>query len=272
VSRILLYLPNLSAGAQPIRLFDRSDNQFVSHRVSVKDRLKGGANELLLTFESAFLKGRVVEKQHKKLNLWNGDSSRLHVRKAQYNYGWDWGPVLMTTGPWKPIRLEGYKTRITDVDARVDILESLDVNVNVTIQLSEQLSAPGKVTIYKPNGQIQDSKSATMFGGKGVVEFSFAKDAIELWYPVGYGKQPLYTLEVLIGNEVQDFLVRVNDSAEKLVGIQAVVVAAEKQRIAFRRARIVEDKLEEQEGLTFLFEINNIRIFCGGERSDRKSS
>jgi hypothetical protein len=26
----------------------------------------------------------------------------------------------------------------------------------------------------------------------------------------------------------------------------------------------VQDKLVDQEGLTFLFEINNIRIFCGG--------
>jgi beta-mannosidase len=36
------------------------------------------------------------------------------------------------------------------------------------------------------------------------------------------------------------------------------------ERIAFRRVRIVEEKLVNQEGLTFLFEVNNIRIFCGG--------
>lgn len=31
-------------------------------------------------------KGREIEKERGKLNLWNGDSSRLHVRKAQYKY------------------------------------------------------------------------------------------------------------------------------------------------------------------------------------------
>jgi beta-mannosidase len=36
------------------------------------------------------------------------------------------------------------------------------------------------------------------------------------------------------------------------------------EKIAFRRARVVQEKLVDQEGLTFLFEINNIRIFCGG--------
>lgn len=36
------------------------------------------------------------------------------------------------------------------------------------------------------------------------------------------------------------------------------------QKVAFRRARVVQDPLVGQEGRTFLFEINNIRIFCGG--------
>jgi len=82
----------------------RSSNQFIEYRVAVKEILKVGSNELILYFESAFLKvcccslkmksnyqwmaynikGRQIEKQHGKFGLWNGDSSRLHVRKAQY--------------------------------------------------------------------------------------------------------------------------------------------------------------------------------------------
>lgn len=62
----------------------RAHNQFLSYAYSVKSLLKSGKNVLVIDFESAFLKGRDIEKQHEKLNLWNGDSSRLHVRKAQY--------------------------------------------------------------------------------------------------------------------------------------------------------------------------------------------
>ncbi len=36
------------------------------------------------------------------------------------------------------------------------------------------------------------------------------------------------------------------------------------QKVAFRRVRVVEEKLEDEDGLTFLFEVNNIRVFCGG--------
>jgi beta-galactosidase/beta-glucuronidase len=42
------------------------------------------------------------------------------------------------------------------------------------------------------------------------------------------------------------------------------VLDAITEKVSFRRARVVQDKMVDQEGLTFLFEINNIRIFCGG--------
>ncbi|KAG7097005.1 hypothetical protein E1B28_004399 [Marasmius oreades] len=69
-------------------------NQFVEYRVDVKSSAKS-ENELVVNFDSAFMRGRDLEKEHGKLALWNGDSSRLHVRKAQYNYGWDWGMSLL---------------------------------------------------------------------------------------------------------------------------------------------------------------------------------
>jgi hypothetical protein len=42
------------------------------------------------------------------------------------------------------------------------------------------------------------------------------------------------------------------------------VVDAKNEKIGIRRARIVQDPLEDEEGRTFLFEINNVRMFCGG--------
>lgn len=56
----------------------------VAYRVPVKEQLKEGTNTLLITFPSTFLKGKQLEKANGKFALWNGDSSRLHVRKAQY--------------------------------------------------------------------------------------------------------------------------------------------------------------------------------------------
>ncbi|KAH7916082.1 glycoside hydrolase family 2 protein [Hygrophoropsis aurantiaca] len=224
-----------------------TESQFVSHRVPVKQYLKNGANELLLTFSSAFLKGRELEKAHGKSHLWNGDSSRLHVRKAGYNYGWDWGPVLMTVGPWKPIFLHTYQTRLTDIDIRSNVSEALDVKLTVDISLSEKTSGSASVVLKNAQGAtiVKESNIKTT-SGSARAEFKFNSGELDLWYPVGYGKQPLYTVDVQIAD------------------VQGKVLDAKTEKISFRRVRVVQDPLIDQEGTTFLFEVNNIRIFCGG--------
>lgn len=64
-----------------------TDNMFVPERVDVTAVLKD-ENELVITFDSAYLRGwKLVEKypEH-KWGCWNGDNSRLAVRKAQYHW------------------------------------------------------------------------------------------------------------------------------------------------------------------------------------------
>ncbi|CAE7190017.1 unnamed protein product [Rhizoctonia solani] len=225
-----------------------ASNMFLPYRVPVKEHLLEGSNELLLTFPSTFVKGRELQEKHGKFGLWNGDSSRLHVRTAQYTYGWDWGPVLRTIGPWRPITLEAYSVRLSDVRVRQDVKEDLSAKLSVDLEVSEKSSdLSASVVLKSSTGTvIKKSPDLTVKGGQGVAEFEFAKGELDLWYPVGYGKQALYTVDV-----------QVADKSGKQV-------AAHSQRIGIRRARVVEDPLEGQEGRTFLFEINNVRIFCGG--------
>lgn len=69
----------------------KTENMFIACRVDVSNALRAGDNELVLNFGSAFLIGRKLEKEAgKPLFCFNGDSSRLQVRKAAYSYGWDW--------------------------------------------------------------------------------------------------------------------------------------------------------------------------------------
>lgn len=68
-----------------------SDNMFVPERVDVTKVLKQedrGENELVITFDSAYLRGWKLVEEHPDHNYvcWNGDSSRLTVRKSQYHW------------------------------------------------------------------------------------------------------------------------------------------------------------------------------------------
>lgn len=68
----------------------RTDNMFLQYRLDVTDLLEAD-NVLELTFLSAFLEGKQLEKDQGFKNLfWNGDSSRMKVRKIGCHYGWDW--------------------------------------------------------------------------------------------------------------------------------------------------------------------------------------
>lgn len=67
-----------------------TENMFLPERVDVADALAkpGEENELVITFDSAYLRGwKLVEKYaDHKWGCWNGDSSRLAVRKTQYHW------------------------------------------------------------------------------------------------------------------------------------------------------------------------------------------
>lgn len=111
----------------------------------------------------------------------------------------------MTTGPWKPITLETYISRITDIDVRADIDDAFQAKLDVYFSVS----GPGRaltatVKILQPNkAESIDSPNAEVKDNSGTHHFTLDKNSYELWYPVGYGHQPLYTAEVTISDEVR---------------------------------------------------------------------
>lgn len=115
----------------------------------------------------------------------------------------------MTVGPWKPIKLETFSTRITDVDVRVNIREDLYANVDVNFTLSsEALSGPvviASVAIKTPSGDLVIGRphGPIAAGGTASMNFGMSKGAYDLWWPIGYGEQPLYTVEIAVADEVR---------------------------------------------------------------------
>ncbi|WP_236023027.1 glycoside hydrolase family 2 protein [Dictyobacter formicarum] len=225
-----------------------SDNMFVPQRVSVKSLLRVGSNDLHIVFESALLRGQQLEAQYGKLPLWNGDSSRLYVRKAQYHYGWDWGPVFMTAGLWRAVRLEAYNARLANVHCPYEVAEDLaSALLPVRIQVEELAADSAQevhVALYAPSGELVVERTLAL-QGEQVVETQLEISQPELWWPHTHGKQPLYRLvTTLHGTQGEE------DRHELRLGL--------------RRLRLVQQALQDEPGSSFYFEINNTPIFCGG--------
>lgn len=222
-----------------------SHNMFTPERVDVTPTLKEGDNELHITFDSAYLRGwKEVEKHPAhKWGCWNGDSSRLAVRKAQYEFGWDWGPVLNTCGPWRPVNLEIYESRLADLYFQTSVDKDLK---SATVVAHASIEGPAERVSFKVSlgGQTVATETIT---GSGSIQATFHISSPSLWYPIRYGEQPLYTVTATLLNDDDD------DEIDSLT-----------KRIGLRRAELIQRPLDGQPGTSFFFQVNNIPIYCGG--------
>ena len=227
----------------------QSDNMFLPYRVDITEAIQSKSHhDLEVEFDSAFLKGQEIRSQYPdhKYICFNGDSGRLAVRKAQYHWGWDWGPVLMCAGIWRPVRLEVYSVRIADL--RTDITIQDDYK-QATVQASAQLEGfetqsdhiQAKVTVSLGDKAISSSQAVVTPHGKATAKLEIPQP--ELWWPNGYGDQPLYTVSLTIS---------VGDTA----------FHTESRRIGMRRVQLIQES--DRHGKSFYFRINGVDIFCGG--------
>jgi len=85
------------------KLILQANNMFRGWTIPVKQFLKRKNNVLQIHFHSAL--HTVDSIAHSKLPMVLPDNNRVYARKAQFQFGWDWGPILIGCGIWKPVYL-----------------------------------------------------------------------------------------------------------------------------------------------------------------------
>ena len=112
------------------------------------------------------------------------------------------GPIILTTGPWRPVYLEAYASRIDDLRISSIVDESLAAKIDITLALSSDVSAKATVVFKDPVGKVVKNTDIKVSNGKGSTKLEVAAGEMELWWPVNYGKQTLHTVEVQVADEV----------------------------------------------------------------------
>lgn len=174
------------------------------HRIwefDVKGVVKAGRNHICVKFDSPT---RFIKEAYAASPA-DGSSDAMVgfplLRKAHCMFGWDWGPRLPDAGIWRDISLIGVSTaRIRDVMVLQEH-ESGKVTLTVNTHVTEITgTAPVAVRVIAPDGAV-----LTGTGEQAVFEIAQPR----LWWPNGLGEQPLYTVEVTLGDGLDRWCKRV---------------------------------------------------------------
>lgn len=152
----------------------------------------------------------------------------------------------MCVGPWKPIHLEAYTTRIADMRTETKIEPSeAAITVRATLGGSTHKALTATLTLVDPSGESHEVTSEVA-ANASVVDISTNVTNPKLWYPVGQGQQSLYKVILAISDGTS-------------------VLSTSEKRIGLRTVKIVQKSLEgESEGGSFYFEVNGASLFAGG--------
>ncbi len=179
-------------------------DQHRSHRIDVTEivRSTGSCSHLLeVAIESPI---RYVDRMSMELG------SRPHVndhpypaiRKMASNFGWDWGPDLVTSGIWRPVRIESWSdARLAEIRpvARVDRIaeDGMTCDGVVSVEVFVERAPGGQEQALEATvSTAAGSATAVVPSGVDRVHVEVPVSDTPLWWPVGHGPQPLHDVEI----------------------------------------------------------------------------
>ena len=234
-------------------------------RIDVKGKLKA-VNRLAVAFHSptAF-----IEKADREGDIFYASTGCMKgngaLRKAHYMFGWDWGPQLPDAGIFRSVYLSGFSiARLDDVRIRQEHgAGGVKLSVESSVRkLSESDTAGNGMLVCKitaPDGTV-----LTVEKEVGINETIEALiEAPQLWWPNGYGAQPLYTVRVEL---------RMSDSVldvwERTIGLRIVTVCTDADEWGNQFAFVVNGQKIFAMGANYIPE-DNLLGHLSEERSER---
>ena len=214
----------------------RADNMHRTWEFDVKALLREGENTIRVTL---FSPTRYIRKEYERKPIEGSEDAMKgfpYLRKAHCMFGWDWGPHLPDAGIWRDIELAGIETaRFRDVYV-TQRHEAGRVTLAVASHIEPWAAGETEVTVTVTG---PDGKEIRRSGTDCTLEIADP----QLWWPAGFGKQPLYTMEVTLSVGG-----RTADTWKNRIGLRTMTIHREK----------------DEWGECFCHRVNGVDIFAMG--------
>ncbi len=213
----------------------KTNNAFREFSVDVKPFLKT-ENNLRILFENT---SKHEAEAKSKLHYTLPEGNRIFTRKAQFQYGWDWGPKLNVSGIWRDVKLQTWDDfKIKGIYIKQLQLNDSIAKLNVSFDLRTSI-ANFDYDLYL-NDLLVDSGSMSH---KDIAQFEFNIKKPKHWWPHNLGEPYLYDVKVVVKDGEA-----ILDSVSKKVGLRTIDLVTEKDSL----------------GESFYFKVNDVPVYAKG--------
>ena len=228
----------------------QTENMFRQYEFDVTDHINSGdINTIAVCIDAA------LNHEDKSLPFesWGVNPERVSLRKAQYQYGWDWGPRLPGVGLWKPAFIQHRKkAAIADVHFyTLRILNEKKATISLDIDVSFYESCENlqlEVELYDADGNFVFQHISPLKGRDNIASKNITTELENprLWWSNGLGDAHLYRLKIAVLENINEI-----DCCEKQVGVRTIEL---------------DQSLDYDEPGTrfFRFVLNGVPIFAKG--------
>ena len=235
-------------------------NGHIPYDFDVTDKVTTGKNKIDVYFRSP-----IREVADKPLATGAFTKERMNTRRMQCTYGWDWVARFVTCGMGE-VSLCFFDQNEARVDSLYVYTKSIDeygAYIGISAVINE--FALGKIYTF----EVVDDEGNVVKTHKKYIsypryDFNLSIEDAKLWYPRGYGSQPLYTLCVSCDGE---------QVHSELFGIRTVKIIQEidekDSENYYRCLMLKESKFDKvydrnEEFSSFTLVVNGVKILCMG--------
>ena len=235
-------------------LLGNCDDMFITYSFDISDKLVLGENTVKVYF-------------HSPINAVLGlpalpgafTTERLNTRRIQCTYGWDWCERLVTCGICGNVYIKTnnefsveniyvYTEHIGETSSQI-AFEATFENFENGKLVNVEILSPDGFSVYSHDFFVKERLL------KGFVDIKNAK----LWYPTGYGDQPLYT--IIIGEKKTSFGIR---SVRILEEPDEVGSAYYNKCLEIKNNPSAEEYDHNDSFSGFALLVNNVKVMCKG--------